>query len=440
MNALADDLVDFQMNFDYEDDESARQIRELFVKEVENKRRPGVFSYAGKLNTSQTDISDVSPKEIRRNLVKGVISCIYKDSSSYSIHGDILSFSPLGKQSIACGITGLLGIEDQTLKDLQNQIAKYLNDFLFQQVIKIKHGEKEAFQSGYLHGLSGVSLFCDEDIVSEFCKILSGAETIHSSGATDISLRTGLAGDVLCLCSLANKGLKVEEILAEKALKLAEAVSDKENKLVSVYSISEKPAGLIDGKLGAGVALAVASAILNDSVLAVSAIEALKSDLDNVVDAGDGSVQILDRTRYLPYLAEGSAGFLLASLLVPHFSDYIFERYSKEKYEQAVNVRICVNGGILLGRAGLVAAQYYGKTQTYSNDSLSRAIKDLFPYLFQVNDGGSALISAGHSPVKLSADYSTGNIGLLKLLDCIADNKSAWFLFPGLENLEKIKF
>lgn len=74
--------------------------------------------------------------------------------------------------------------------------------------------------------------------------------------------------------------------------------------------------------------------------------------------APDGSLQVLDEGRLMPYLAEGSAGILLTALMTsPDVGREVVSEPDLVRLAQATAVRCTANGGLFMGRAGLLAAR-----------------------------------------------------------------------------------
>ncbi|HZN73586.1 MAG TPA: class III lanthionine synthetase LanKC [Micromonosporaceae bacterium] len=148
----------------------------------------------------------------------------------------------------------------------------------------------------------------------------------------------------------------------------------------------------------------------------------LRRDLGRCVTAPDGSLQVDDGSRVLPYLASGSAGIglVLREFLMhrPHeeFADAL------ERIARAATAEFVIQSGLFNGRAGLIAllaavrgqAAMPAQLQQSIDRHVSRLAWHAIPYRGDVAFPGDQLL-------RLSMDLATGSAGVLLALTAARD-------------------
>lgn len=227
--------------------------------------------------------------------------------------------------------------------------------------------------------------------------------------------------------------------LDESIARLERLALDPDSRIVSPMTSSDAAAGLIDGWSGVALALDRAAVLLDDDGLRRAAVSALRKDLNLTRRARDGSLQVLDRQRLMPYLAEGSAGILLAALMVSREVGDHVDADALDRLARATAVRCTANGGLFMGRAGLLAARACAASAGVDCAPVDGRVlvDELVPYCFEA-PGAPGVLVGGQGGLRLSADYCSGNAGLIRVLDAVEGRPDPWALLPGLEPLGRI--
>lgn len=170
-------------------------------------------------------------------------------------------------------------------------------------------------------------------------------------------------------------------------------------------------AGLMYGASGAALLFLRLYQSTADTRLLDLAREALDRDLGRCLLGEDGTLQVDEGSRVLPYLESGSAGIGLV------LHEYLAHRPDPELQERqdlirrAAEPEFIVQSGLFNGRAGLIAylARLRGTT-TRHDDVIRRHIRllgwHLVPYRGQAAFPGDQLL-------RLSMDLATGSAGVL---------------------------
>ncbi|MFD0472331.1 lanthionine synthetase LanC family protein [Nonomuraea thailandensis] len=178
-------------------------------------------------------------------------------------------------------------------------------------------------------------------------------------------------------------------------------------------------AGLMHGSSGPALLFLHAYEHTGDPALLDLAATALRQDLRRCRHSEDGSLQVNQGWRLLPYLDEGSAGIAL-----------VLERYLRHRHDEAFATALAelrlagragffVQAGLFTGRAGLIAA---------GAGDLPELVKGLrwhaLPYA-----GGLAF--PGDQLLRLSMDFATGTAGVLFALASVMGGKPCQLPFLG---------
>ncbi|MFB4275369.1 class III lanthionine synthetase LanKC [Nonomuraea sp. MTCD27] len=166
-------------------------------------------------------------------------------------------------------------------------------------------------------------------------------------------------------------------------------------------------AGLMHGSSGPALLFLHAYERTGDAALLDLAATALRQDLRRCRHSEDGSLQVNQGWRLLPYLDEGSAGIAL-----------VVERYLRHRHDEAFATALAelrlagragffVQAGLFTGRAGMLAA---------GAGDLTELVKGLrwhaLPY-------GGGLAFPGDQLLRLSMDFATGTAGVLFALGAV---------------------
>ncbi|EGX59259.1 serine/threonine protein kinase [Streptomyces zinciresistens K42] len=187
--------------------------------------------------------------------------------------------------------------------------------------------------------------------------------------------------------------------------------------------------GLMHGATGAALLFLRLYDTTGDRDLLDLAELALRRDLDRCVLAEDGTLQVDDGSRVLPYLETGSAG--IAAVLhtyLGHRPDPEL-RQSLERIAAAAVPEFIVQPSLFNGRAGLVWLLHLLQEDTARHDEvirrhIQRLAWHLIPYEGHVAFPGEQLL-------RLSMDLATGSAGILLTLGAVFDGTPVLPFWPG---------
>lgn len=170
-------------------------------------------------------------------------------------------------------------------------------------------------------------------------------------------------------------------------------------------------AGLMRGASGSALFFLRLDETTGDSALLDLAREALDRDLEHCLLGEDGTLQVDEGSRVLPYLETGSAGIgLVLHDYLAHRPDPALQE-CEEQIRRAAEPEFIVQSGLFNGRAGLIAylAHLRGDSDRYA-DVIRRHIRMLAWHLVPYQ-GNAAF--PGDQLLRLSMDVATGSAGVL---------------------------
>ncbi|MFE4605278.1 class III lanthionine synthetase LanKC [Kitasatospora indigofera] len=246
-------------------------------------------------------------------------------------------------------------------------------------------------------------------------------------------LGAGAPGTALALLHFA--AATGEARLLDEALSLARSAADALEK--AGRGDPRRRAGLLAGASGTALALVRLYEHTGDHALLDQAEHLLELDLDRCASVADGTFQVVDGRRVLPYLETGSAGVGLAlDALLAHRPDSPSAGH-EPAIRRAAEPEFIIQPGLFNGRAGLLG--YLALTQpradaragTGAADATSTAAGAPAPEatagaallarqralltLHQVSYRGELAFPGDHL-LRLSADLATGSAGVLLAL------------------------
>ncbi|MCB5167650.1 class III lanthionine synthetase LanKC [Streptomyces bambusae] len=187
--------------------------------------------------------------------------------------------------------------------------------------------------------------------------------------------------------------------------------------------------GLLHGASGAALFFLRLYGRTSDPGLLDLAGQALVQDLDRCVLGDDGTLQVDDGSRVLPYLETGSAG--IAAVLheyLRHRPDPVL-RQSQGRIRDAATPEFIVQSGLFNGRAGLILLLHLLRTGEGAGDGIGdgdgdgdntrvirRHIRRL-PWHLVPYHGHAAF--PGEQLLRLSTDLATGSAGVLLALGTV---------------------
>ncbi|GAB2993794.1 class III lanthionine synthetase LanKC [Streptomyces pseudoechinosporeus] len=291
---------------------------------------------------------------------------------------------------------------------------------------------------GFYDGLHGAAHVLDllGDRQSALALVERAAPVVSALRCTD--LYRGLSGIGLGLLHLGSTGSHPEG-LAE-AVTLAGRVA---TRLTADTPDPTDPVGLLYGWSGAALFLIRLYERTGDPALLDLAVQALHRDLDRCVPSVQGTLQVDEGFRTMPYLAEGSAGIaLVAAELLRHREDDRV-RTAMGGLTKSCAADFVLECGLFAGRAGLIgaAAQLHADAADRGPDSSGTVGPNTVErHLSRL--GAHALAYRGHlafpgrGQLRLSTDVATGSAGLLLALGVTAPGGKAAQLLPFLTPMD----
>lgn len=330
--------------------------------------------------------------ELREAMCRAIRASATPERDDRLFPGDVAQFKPGGGINMATGAAGVLYALDAAGA---GRFPEY-EDWLRARATRPAAGSGLGFYDG-LHGVAHVldRLGHRQDAldVVDIC-MREKWERLESA------LYSGLSGIGLNLLHLDDPGL------TEAATRAVEICADRLGGPEDVPELSggsNPRAGLLYGSSGPALLFLHAYERTGDTALLDLAGIALRQDLRRCRRATDGSLQVNQGWRLLPYLDEGSVG--IAAVL----ARYLAHRSDDELVPALASLRLVaragffVQSGLFTGRAGIIAALPDDPQATAQIKALSW---HALPY-------GGGLAFPGDQLLRLSMDFSTGTAGVL---------------------------
>ncbi|WP_344328124.1 lanthionine synthetase LanC family protein, partial [Kitasatospora putterlickiae] len=318
--------------------------------------------------------------------------------------GDVAQFTH-GGLGLAHGAAGVLYALHATGAGVDPAHLRWLADA----------ARDRALAPGLYHGGHGVAYVLDllgeHERASGLLRRLGAAAAADGEAASAPTLATGGPGIALTLLHFARA--TGDERLLDEALGAARSAATAWEK--AGRGDAGRRAGLLAGASGAALALVRLHEHTGDHALLDQAETLLELDLERCVQVADGTLQVVDRRRVLPYVETGSAGIGLAlAALLAHRPDS-FPADRQALIRKAAEPEFVIQPGLFNGRAGLLAhLALTGAGSTADNDALIARHRALLA-LHQVPYHGH-LAFPGDQLLRLSTDLATGSAGILLAL------------------------
>lgn len=337
----------------------------------------------------------------RDSMVKAILASATPERDDRLFPGDIAQFGDGGGLGLAHGAAGVLLALAQSGAERYEEGERWL----------LKHTEpvRPGTPLGLHDGLAGIAHVLDRlghrdralDLVDLVLK--ERWERLPSD------LYGGLAGLGLVLDGLAES--TGEELLGQHALRAAELLGER---LTAEKPPNGRPrAGLLHGATGPALLFLRLHERSGDTALLDLAARALRTDLARCVTQPDGSLQVDDGRRALPYLGDGSVGIgMVIDDYLAHRDDAAFEA-ARPGILAAARSRFCVQPGLYQGRAGLLLHLNRSTAPEITPEDVAEQIAALG--WFSMSYEGQ-LAFPGNQMMRLSMDLNTGTAGALVAL------------------------
>lgn len=325
--------------------------------------------------------------------------------------GDIRQFAENG-YGLAHGVAGVIHALEASNLDVDPQAMTWLHD--------ATSFDNPTEQCGLYDGLAGVAWVArrhgrhdDAD------QILTRLRDIHPTNfGTD--LYGGLPGIGLYYLSETGRdpSLIDDAVRIAAELRLRHEARKPIDRAESTPHIATGQGGLMRGATGTALFALRLYERTGDSAHLRLAEDTLSYDLAHCTTAHDGSLQLNEGWRLMPYLATGSVGCgLVAAQIVSHVRVPDRYRSALDGIQLAAQAPFTLEPGLFNGRAGfihfLVALGRLGLSNAASEAALTAHVEALKVHAVRHSTG---IAFPGEGLLRLSTDLATGSAGVLTAL------------------------
>ncbi|GAA3447897.1 class III lanthionine synthetase LanKC [Planomonospora venezuelensis] len=342
---------------------------------------------------------------LREAMVRAILSSATPGRDDRLFPGDPAQFEPGGGLGFAYGAAGVLYALDRAGAERLPEHEAWLR----RRARSLGRGAPLGFYNG-LHGIAHVLdlLGHRQDAVG-----LVAGRLDEKWESLDLSLFGGLSGIALNLLHLA--GTADEPAFADTALRIAGICADRLGGPEDVPETSggaNPRAGLMHGSAGVALLFLHAYERTGDPALLDRAAVALRQDLRRCTTGRDGTLQVDQGWRTLPYLDEGSVGVgLVLARYLAHREDASF-RVALDACRRVGLGRFFVQSGLFAGRSGVIAA-LAGGLGPAADGTGSVLAEQLRGLQWHALSCGGGLAFPGDQLLRLSMDFATGTAGVL---------------------------
>jgi hypothetical protein len=368
------------------------------------------------------DAGEVDWLAVRESMHRGILASATPDREDRLFPGDIRQFVHNGL-GFAYGAAGVLHVLASTGANRHPEYEQWLVDA----VRRGAHNDAVGFFDG-LHGIAYTleALGRRDDALA----VLERASTTSLDGVS-AALFDGLPGIGLNLLHFAartgDSALRAQAFAVADRLVgyLGESADE-----VPEGAAAQPRAGLMYGASGHALFFLRLFEATGDREFLDHATTALRRDLDRTVEVEDGTRQMDEGWRVMPYLATGSAGLgLVLNEFLAHQDDEAFAE-ALTGIRRAATPEFIIGSGLFNGRAGLIAllarlrdAGRYGDTD---QPVIERHLRRLAWHVVGYRDN---VAFPGDQLLRLSMDVATGTAGVLLAIAAALDDDHTLFPF-----------
>jgi hypothetical protein len=358
-------------------------------------------------------------ESVRTAMCRAILASATPERDDRLFPGDVAQFRPGGGINIAHGTSGVLYALAATgagrFPDHEDWLRKHART------------PDNGIGPGYYDGLNGVAYVLDElGHRQDALEILEHCLRARLDRA-ELGLYSGLAGIGL---NLLHFGARTgDSTFTDAAAKVVDIVADRLGGPDDVPEISggaNPRAGLMFGSAGPALLFLRAFEQTGDKGLLAKAATALRQDLRRCVSSEDGTLQVNQDWRILPYLDEGSVGIaMVLARYLEHDEDDEFAS-ALDALRAVTRSGYFVQSGLFTGRAGMIAcAADIGNADPADVTELVRGLRwHALPY-------GDGLAFPGDQLLRLSMDLATGTAGVLLALGTALHDEAVFLPFLG---------
>ncbi|OUC84325.1 class III lanthionine synthetase LanKC [Streptosporangium minutum] len=337
--------------------------------------------------------------------------------------GDVAQFQAGGGVNLAYGAAGVLyALEAAGLGRFPEH-----EDWLRRKALAPVRGTGIGFYDG-LHGVAYVL-----DLLGHRQDALDTVELClrEKWESLELGLFGGLAGVGLNLLHLG--GTTREQAFTDLALQIVDLCADRLGGPDDVPATSggaNPRAGLMYGSSGPALLFLHAYERTGDASLLDRAAVALRQDLRRCVSGEDGTLQVSQGWRTLPYLDEGSVGIgVVLSRYLAHRDDDDF-RAALSGCRRVTEGRFFVQPGLFTGRSGMIAALAAGLGPAPHDPDIDLA-EQIHGLSWHALPYGGGLAFPGDQLLRLSMDFATGTAGVLFAMSTALHDRPVFLPFTG---------
>ena len=343
---------------------------------------------------------------VRESMCRAIVASATPDRDDRLFPGDIAQFQPGGGINLAHGAAGVLYALAATGAGSFPEYEDWLRRHALNPAANVG--------PGFYNGLHGVAYTLAELGHRQDALALLDLAMRAPLDSVELGLFSGLAGMGLNLLHFAD--ITADEGFARMAASLVDIVADRLGGVTDVPEISggDNPhAGLMFGPSGSALLFLRAFERTGDKGLLDLAEIALRQDLRRCIRVADGTLQVNQDWRTLPYLDEGSVGIAMV------LQRYLTHRQDDELTTALAELRGVTRGdyfvqpGLFTGRAGMIACAGMAAARGEPAPKLDALLRGLRWHALSYGDG---LAYAGNQLLRLSMDLATGSAGVLLAL------------------------
>ncbi|MFC6357163.1 class III lanthionine synthetase LanKC [Luethyella okanaganae] len=328
--------------------------------------------------------------------------------------GDIRQFAENG-YGLAHGAAGVIHALDACSLDIDPQAFDWLAD-----ATGFADGTSEAQQLGLYDGLAGVAwLHRQHSRDRQADELLNRLRAIDPSRLGS-DLYGGMPGLGLYLLAEAERdpALETDAVQIATILRARHDARPRLDPGDAAPTVRTGRGGLMWGPSGTALFALRLYERTGDRAHLRLAVDALDRDLASCAVAGDGSLQVNEGWRLMPYLATGSAGIgLVIAGLLPHLGDPHRYLAALDGIRAAASTPFVIEPGLFHGRAGLIHFLAYlartGLGTAASDAALLAHVEALKIHAVRHRTG---IAFPGQGLLRLSCDFATGSAGVLTAL------------------------
>ncbi len=372
-------------------------------------------------NSDLLELDDIN--SINEKIINGIQTDI-KASNDVFAHGDIRMYEhKMGKFNILTGAYGVI-----LAMYIQNKVDGEIKNWIKKNLIFDEYDEYGLFtgKTGIAAVLHNVGYKKEsQSIIEDTLRYLN----VNINNIKDISILSGLSGIGLFLISC-YKSSNFSE-LKYKIKQCIYVIKDKiieqynENYIPNSYDLDFVPLGFFESWTGAAYFITEFIQSFNENSIIDIAIEMIKTDLSKCEESPlDGSLNMSDGNRLLPYILGGSAGIVFAIDKLSELDIFDFEK-EKNKILKVINSRCYYGMGLFRGAGSMFTLIPFIYDEEEHEKYMKVALEKL--NLFVSSEDNNNFYIPGDFSYRFSSDIFSGSAGIsVAIYDILYNKKMSW--------------